>query len=68
MLQVRSPMQAQLVQYVVAVGDAVQVGDVLLVIEAMKMEHELCAQADGTVTQLFVQPGDVVNTLSLIHI
>ena len=61
-------MQAQLVQYLVAVGDAVQAGDVLLVIEAMKMEHELCAQADGTVTQLLAQPGEVVNTNDLLLI
>ena len=61
-------MQAQLVQYLVAVGDAVQAGDVLLVIEAMKMEHELCAQVDGTVTQLLAQPGEVVNTNDLLLI
>ena len=68
MLQVRSPMQAQLVQCLVAVGDAVQAGDVLLVIEAMKMEHELRAQADGTVTQLNGQVGDVVNADDLLLI
>jgi acetyl-CoA carboxylase carboxyltransferase component len=56
------------VQYLVAVGDAVQAGDALLVIEAMKMEHELCAQADGTVTQLLAQPSDVVNTNDLLLI
>lgn len=32
-------MQAQLVQCLVTIGDAVQTGDVLMVIEAMKMEH-----------------------------
>ena len=61
-------MQAQLVQCLVAVGDMVQAGDVLLVIEAMKMEHELRAQTHGTVTQLLVQPGEVVNTNDLLLI
>jgi pyruvate/2-oxoglutarate dehydrogenase complex dihydrolipoamide acyltransferase (E2) component len=61
-------MQAQLVQCLVATGDAVQAGDVLLVIEAMKMEHELRAQTSGTVIQLFFQVGEVVNTHDLLLI
>ncbi len=61
-------MHAQLVQCLVAVGDAVRADDVLLVIEAMKMEHELRAQADGTVTQLYCQMGDVVNADDLLLI
>jgi acetyl-CoA carboxylase carboxyltransferase component len=61
-------MQAQLVQCLVAVGDAVRAGDVLMVIEAMKMEHELRAQADGTIMQLLVQAGDVVNANDLLLI
>lgn len=68
MLQIRSPIQAQLVQRLVAVGDVVQAGDVLLILEAMKMEHELRAQADGTVTQLYCQTGDVVNADALLLI
>jgi acetyl-CoA carboxylase carboxyltransferase component len=68
MLQVRSPMQAQLVQCLVAVGDAVQAGDVLVVMEAMKMEHELRAQADGLVAQVLVRPGEVVNADDLLLI
>ena len=66
MLQTRAPMQAQLVQCLVSVGDRVQAGDVLFVLEAMKMEHELRAQADGTVTQLYAQAGDVVNVNDLL--
>jgi acetyl-CoA carboxylase carboxyltransferase component len=68
MLQVRSPMQAQLVQCLVAVGDAVQAGDVLVVMEAMKMEHELRAQADGLVAQVLVRPGEAVNADDLLLI
>jgi acetyl-CoA carboxylase carboxyltransferase component len=66
MLQTRAPMQAQLVQCHVAVGDHVQAGDVLLVLEAMKMEHELRAQADGIVAQLYFQTGDVVSADDLL--
>jgi acetyl-CoA carboxylase carboxyltransferase component len=68
MLQVRSPMQAQLVQCLVAVGDAVQSGDVLIVIEAMKMEHELRAEMDGVVKEMYYAAGDVLNTDDLLLI
>jgi acetyl-CoA carboxylase carboxyltransferase component len=61
-LQTRAPMQAQLVQWHVAVGD------VVLVLEAMKMEHELRAQADGTVTQRYFEIGEVVGANDLLLI
>ncbi len=68
LLQTRAPMQAQLVQWQVSVGDVVQAGDVLLVLEAMKMEHELRAPADGTVTQRYFDAGAIVNTNDLLLI
>ena len=68
LLQTRAPMQAQLVQWQVSVGDVVQAGDVLLVLEAMKMEHELRAQANGTVTQRYFEAGEIVNSNDLLLI
>ena len=68
LLQTRAPMQAQVVQWQVSVGDVVQAGDVLLVLEAMKMEHELRAQADGTVTQRYFETGEIVNSNDLLLI
>jgi acetyl-CoA carboxylase carboxyltransferase component len=68
LFQTRAPMQAQLLQWQVAVGDVVQAGDVLLVLEAMKMEHELRAQVDGTVTQRYFDTGDIVNAHDLLLI
>ena len=67
-LQTHAPMQAQLVQWLVAAGDVVKAGDVLLVLEAMKMEHELRAQVDGTVAQRFFEVGDIVNTHDVLLI
>jgi len=45
----------------VAVGDRVQKGQVLLVLEAMKMEHEMVAQADGVVREVRVEVGQMVD-------
>jgi pyruvate carboxylase subunit B len=54
-------MPSTVVGIKVAVGDKVQVDDVLIVVEAMKMETELKATKDGEVTAIFCQKGDLVN-------
>ena len=46
----------------VAAGQAVSRGDVLLTLEAMKMENEIIAPSDGTVGEVFVSVGQSVNT------
>ena len=63
----RSPLQAQIVQWCVAPGQAFAQGDVLVILEAMKMEHELRAPCAGQVRELFFAVGDAVqeNTLLL---
>ena len=58
---VRAPMTSTVVEVLVARGNAITAGQPLVVIEAMKMEHELCADVDGTVVELLVQPGDAVD-------
>ena len=58
---IHAPMQAQLVQCLVDIGDVVHTGDVLVILEAMKMEHELLAAADGTVKEIRYAAGDIVN-------
>ena len=60
MTELRSPLQAHIVQLLVQPGEAVQQGQLLLVLEAMKMEHEVCAPRAGTVRELFCAAGDTV--------
>jgi acetyl-CoA/propionyl-CoA carboxylase biotin carboxyl carrier protein len=58
--EVRSPMPGAVIAVRVAAGEQVVKGDVLLVVEAMKMEHALTAPFDGTVGDLQVRAGDQV--------
>ncbi len=58
---VSSPMPGKVVSVKVSPGDKVKKGDVLLVIEAMKMENEIHSPIDGTVGEIYVREGDQVN-------
>jgi acetyl-CoA carboxylase carboxyltransferase component len=60
MNSLRSPLAAQIVQWLVAPGDLVRTGDVLVVLEAMKMEHEVRASASARVLELFYAEGEAV--------
>jgi acetyl-CoA/propionyl-CoA carboxylase biotin carboxyl carrier protein len=67
--QVRSPMPGTVVSVSVSNGDRVEAGQVLLSVEAMKMEHQLLAPLDGTV-HTAVNAGDLVKAdqvLATIH-
>ncbi len=54
---VKAPMPGTIVRVNVKVGDAVKKGDVLVVLEAMKMENDICAPTDGTVAAVAVSQG-----------
>uniref|UniRef100_A0A2A4ZAV7 3-methylcrotonyl-CoA carboxylase n=1 Tax=OCS116 cluster bacterium TaxID=2030921 RepID=A0A2A4ZAV7_9PROT len=58
--QVTSPMPGCLFRLNVALGDEVGEGDVLAIVEAMKMEHNLVAEISGTITNLSVSVGEQV--------
>jgi acetyl-CoA carboxylase carboxyltransferase component len=60
MQDIRSPLQSQVVQWLVAAGDAVATGDVLVILEAMKMEHEIRAPHAGRLAELYFQAGETV--------
>ncbi len=60
MQKIHSPLQAQLVQWQVAPGADVAAGDVLVILEAMKMEHEIRAPHAGRLTELYFQAGETV--------
>ena len=58
--RILAPMTGSIVEVHCKEGDRVSAGDVVLIIESMKMNNEMRAPADGTVTNLGVKPGDRV--------
>ena len=66
MTELRSPLQAQVVQWLVAPGDAVHEGDVVVILEAMKMEHEVRSPAAGRVRQRLFAEGETVQERELL--
>ncbi len=59
--EIRSPIQGQLVQWLVQPGQAVAAGELLLILEAMKMEHEVRAPHSASVQTLFFAVGEPVS-------
>ena len=59
---VNAPMPRNILRVNVKAGDAVKSGTVLCVLEAMKMENDIMAPKDGTVTQVLVSKGSTVDT------
>ena len=55
---IRAPMPGRIVDVLIEEGDTVEAGDVVLILEAMKMENELRAPRKGTVTSVLVKKGD----------
>ena len=60
--KVDSPMPGTILKVNVAAGQTVKEGDLLVVLEAMKMENEIFAPKGGTVSQVLVEKGASVNT------
>jgi len=66
--EVRAEMVANVWKVVVAAGDSVADGDTLVILESMKMEIPVIAEAAGTVTELRVAEGDVVQEGDVIAV
>ena len=59
---VAAPMPGNILKVNCSQGQAVKAGDILVVLEAMKMENEILAPRDGTVAQVVVSKGATVDT------
>ena len=65
-VRVDSPLPGSVLDYKVQVGDTVQKGQVLVLIEAMKMENELVSPCDGVIASLVADKGALVNPGDLL--
>jgi biotin carboxyl carrier protein len=66
---ITSPMPGKVIKVVVQHGDTVSKGDLLLVVEAMKMENNILSPADAVVDRIAVAAGDLVDSITtLIHL
>ncbi|NLO13552.1 MAG: biotin/lipoyl-binding protein [Clostridiales bacterium] len=64
--EVKAPMPGAILSVAVKQGDLVKKGQVILILEAMKMENEILSPRDGMVASLAVQSGQSVETGSLL--
>jgi acetyl-CoA/propionyl-CoA carboxylase biotin carboxyl carrier protein len=62
------PMQGTIVKVLVDVGDAVEIGQPVCVLEAMKMENNIAAEKSGTVKEVKVKPGDTVGAGDVVAV
>ena len=62
------PITGKITSVEVKVGDVVQEGDVLCLIESMKMENPILAPVTGTITEIKVSAGETVETGNIIAI
>jgi len=60
--QIIAPMAGTIVKVFVNAGDTVESGDVLLVLEAMKMENDIIASLTGKIEAVHVEAGSIVNS------
>jgi biotin carboxyl carrier protein len=59
---VSAPMQGTILKVLVESGQEIRAGDVVCILEAMKMENHVAATQDGLVSEVAVKAGDVVQT------
>ena len=66
--EVTVAMQGTIVKVLVAVGDTVELGQPVCVLEAMKMESHVSAERAGTVTEVRVGPGDTLSAGDVVAV
>ena len=61
-MEITAPLPGNIMKVNISVGETIKKGHVMFVLEAMKMENDVVAPKDATVTGVYVKVGNVVNT------
>lgn len=65
-VELKAPLQGTILKVNVKVGDQVKKGQPVIILEAMKLENEVVAPADGVVSSILVNPGQTVNSQDVL--
>jgi biotin carboxyl carrier protein len=65
-IKINSPMPGKIISIKANVGQSIKKGEVILILEAMKMENEIVATQDGTVASIYVSAGQSVEAGDLL--
>ncbi|MFL5790076.1 MAG: acetyl/propionyl/methylcrotonyl-CoA carboxylase subunit alpha [Actinomycetota bacterium] len=66
--EIRAPMQGTIVKVLVEKGQSIRAGEVVCILEAMKMENHIASTREGEITDLPIRPGQVVETGALLAV
>jgi len=66
--EIRAPMQGTIVKVLVEKGQPIQAGDVVCILEAMKMENHIASTREGEISDLPIRPGQVVETGQILAV
>jgi acetyl-CoA/propionyl-CoA carboxylase biotin carboxyl carrier protein len=66
--EIRAPMQGTIVKVLVEKGQAIRAGEVVCILEAMKMENHIASTREGEISELPIRPGQVVETGALLAV
>jgi len=67
-MEIKAPMPGTIVSVEVAPGQSVKAGDIIMILEAMKMENDIVAPVDGVIKQILVNKGASVNTDEILAV
>jgi biotin carboxyl carrier protein len=66
--EIKAPMPGTIVSVEIAPGQSVKAGEIIMILEAMKMENDIVAPVDGVIKQILVNKGASVNTDEILAI